>query len=88
MIGPTGQPLTANELPPPGFQRWIPLRKAEVVAAVRGGLITVDEVLHRYRMSLEEYAGWERSVARFGVRGLETTRSMHYRAIQEREQRY
>ena len=32
--GPDGQPLTWEDLPPPGISRWVTRRKAEVVAAV------------------------------------------------------
>ena len=35
VIGPTGAPLTKNDLPPPNTGRWVIRRKAEVVAAVR-----------------------------------------------------
>ena len=37
VIGPTGAPMTLNDLPPANTQRWVIRRKAEVVAAVRGG---------------------------------------------------
>src|SRR5690606_6303706 len=38
VIGPDGSPLTIAELPPTTTKRWVIRRKAEVVAAVRGGL--------------------------------------------------
>ena len=38
VIGPDGSPLTIADLPPPNTRRWVIRRKAEVVAAVRGGL--------------------------------------------------
>ena len=34
VIGPLGEPLTLDSLPPPGTTRWVVRRKAEVVAAV------------------------------------------------------
>ena len=43
VIGPLGEPLTLDSLPPPSTTRWVVRRKAEVVAAVAGGLLTVDE---------------------------------------------
>jgi hypothetical protein len=64
------------------------MRKAEVVAAVTGGLITMDEALERYGMTIEEYAAWQRAVSRFGVSGLRTTRTTHYRHIQEKQQKF
>ena len=40
VIGPDGSPLTVADLPPRDTKRWVIRRKAEVVAAVRGGLIS------------------------------------------------
>ena len=88
VVGPLGQRLTLADLPPPGFRHWLPMRKAEVVSAVTGGLITMDEALERYGMTIEEYAGWTRAVSRFGVGGLRTTRTTHYRHIQEKQQKF
>ena len=36
VIGPLGEPLTLDTLPPPQTTRWVVRRKAEVVAADRG----------------------------------------------------
>ena len=43
VIGPDGSPLTIADLPPPDTRRWVIRRKAEVVAAVRGGLLSLEE---------------------------------------------
>ena len=48
VIGPLGEPLTLDSLPPAETTRWVVRRKAEVVAAVSGGLLTVDEACKRY----------------------------------------
>ena len=40
VIGPDGSPLTIADLPPPDPKRRVIRRKAEVVAPVRGGLIS------------------------------------------------
>lgn len=88
VIGPLGEPLTVDKLPPPGTTRWVVRRKAEVVAAVAGGLLTVDEVCARYRLSLEEFASWQRAVDRSGMPGLRVTRIQHYRQVYDRQQRY
>ena len=40
-IGPDGSPLTIADLPPKTTRRWVIRRKAEVVAAVRGGLLSL-----------------------------------------------
>ena len=79
MIGPTGAPLTLSDLPPRETERWVIRRKAEVVAAVRGGLLTLDEACERYRLTNEEFLGWQKSIAEHGMAGLRTTRIQQYR---------
>jgi hypothetical protein len=88
VIGPLGEPLTIADLPPPSTKRWVVRRKAEVVAAVNGGLLTIDDVLERYGLTLEEFAGWQRSVDRSGMQGLRVTRIQHYRDLYERQLKY
>jgi hypothetical protein len=80
VMGPDGNPLTLDDLPPPGATRWVIRRKAEVVAAVRGGLLSLEDALSRYNLSLEEFEGWRKSIERHGLQGLRTTRIQHYRA--------
>jgi Protein of unknown function (DUF1153) len=69
-----------EDLPPPGIKRWVIRRKAEVVAAVRGGILSLDEACDRYKLSVEEFLSWQRSIDRHGLRGLRTTRIQDYRA--------
>ncbi len=88
VIGPLGESLTIDSLPPPSTTRWVVRRKAEVVAAVNGGLLSVDEVCDRYSLTLEEFAGWQRAVDRSGMPGLRVTRIQHYKSLYERQQRY
>jgi len=88
VIGPLGEPLTLETLPPPGTTRWVVRRKAEVVAAVNGGLLTFDEVCERYDLTLEEFASWKRAVERSGMPGLRVTRIQHYKSLYERQQKY
>ena len=88
VIGPLGEPLTLQSLPAPGTTRWVVRRKAEVVAAVNGGLLTVDEVCQRYALTLEEFAGWQRAIDRAGMPGLRVTRIRQYRDLYERQQRF
>ncbi|MEN2747662.1 MULTISPECIES: DUF1153 domain-containing protein [Sphingomonas] len=87
VIGPLGEPLTIDSLPPPDTTRWVVRRKAEVVAAVNGGLLSVDDVCMRYNLSAEEFAGWQRAVDRSGMPGLRVTRIQHYKTLYERQQR-
>lgn len=79
VIGPTGAPLTLSDLPPPDTERWVIRRKAEVVAAVRGGLLSLDEACERYRLTNEEFLGWQKSIEQHGLAGLRTTRIQQYR---------
>ncbi len=85
VIGPLGETLTIDTLPPPDTTRWVVRRKAEVVAAVTGGLLTLDEACQRYALSPEEFAGWQRAVDRSGMPGLRVTRLQHYRSLYERQ---
>ncbi|MEO5867461.1 MAG: DUF1153 domain-containing protein [Sphingomonas sp.] len=88
VIGPLGEALTIDTLPPPETTRWVVRRKAEVVAAVNGGLLSVDEVCARYNLTVEEFAGWQRAIDRSGMPGLRVTRIQHYRSLYERQQKY
>lgn len=79
VIGPAGEPLTLDDLPPPSTKRWVIRRKAEVVAAVRSGLISIEEACERYKLSMEEFLSWQRLIDAHGMRGLRTTRLQQYR---------
>ncbi len=79
VIGPNGAELTLETLPPPDTTRWVIRRKAEVVAAIRGGLLSVDEACARYGLSMEEVESWQRLVTTHGMLGLRTTRVNLYR---------
>jgi hypothetical protein len=82
VIGPDGSPLSINDLPSAGTRRWVIRRKAEVVAAVRGGLLSIADACERYALSAEEYLSWEHAVDQHGVAGLRTTRVQQYRDTQ------
>jgi len=88
VIGPLGEPLTIDSLPAPSTTRWVVRRKAEVVAAVNGGLLTIEEACDRYGLTLEEFAGWQRAVDRSGMQGLRVTRIQHYRELYKRQLKY
>lgn len=74
-------PKSIDDLPPPGTRRWVIRRKAEVVAGVRAGLISIEEACKRYSLSVEEFLSWQRAIDRHGLRGLRTTRIQDYRTI-------
>jgi hypothetical protein len=79
VIGPDGSPLTIADLPPPGTQRWVIRRKAEVVAAVRGGLLSLEDACSRYMLTVDELLVWQNSIDRHGLAGLRSTRTQQYR---------
>ena len=83
VIGPAGQPLTLDDLPPPETKRWVIRRKAEVVAGVRNGLISLEDACNRYKLSVDEFLSWQRLIDEHGVRGLRTTRLQQYRRTPE-----
>ncbi len=88
VIGPLGESLTLDSLPPANTRRWVVRRKAEVVAAVNGGLLSVDEACDRYGLTVEEFATWQRAIDRSGMPGLRVTRIQHYKSLYERQQKY
>ena len=79
VIGPDGSPLTIADLPPKNTRRWVIRRKAEVVAAVRGGLLSLDDACKRYTLTVEEFLAWQHAIDRFGLAGLRATRVQQYR---------
>ena len=68
-----------DNLPPPNTTRWVTRRKAAVVAAVRSGRITMEEALHRYQLTEEEFLSWQRAFETHGLAGLRATRVQQYR---------
>jgi hypothetical protein len=79
VVGPDGKILTLDDLPPPSTQRWVARRKAEVVAAVRAGLLSLEEACSRYNLSTEEFLGWEAAIEKHGLGGLRVTRIQDFR---------
>jgi hypothetical protein len=79
VIGPDGTPLTLADLPAPTTKRWVIRRKAEVVTAVRGGLLSFEAACERYGITEEEFESWEKAIDKHGVQGLRATRVQQYR---------
>jgi len=77
-IGPV---LSLDSLPPPETKRWVIRRKAVVVAAVRAGVISLEEACKRYTLSIEEFLAWQRLVDSHGLPGLRVTRLQDYRSL-------
>ena len=72
-------PLTIASLPAPDTKRWVTRRKAEVVAAVRGGLLSLDDACKRYKLTIDEFLIWQRLIDRHGLPGLRATKVQDYR---------
>src|SRR6185436_11587457 len=62
IVGPNGNVLTLADLPSRKTTRWVKRRKTEVVLAVKGGLLSLDEACRRYDLTVEEFASWARAI--------------------------
>jgi hypothetical protein len=69
VIGPYGAMLTKADLPSRDTKRWVLRRKAEIVAGVRGGLISLEDACDRCALTIEEFSSWQRAVDSFSDRG-------------------
>ena len=87
IIGPDGSRLTLADLPRSHTGRWVIRRKAEVVAAVRGGLLSLDEACSRYCLNSDEFLSWQRCIDRFGLAGLRSTRTQFYLSSVTKQER-
>jgi len=81
VIGPEGSILTMSNLPSATTGRWVPRRKAEVVLAVRGGLLSFGEACKRYNLTPEEFLTWQDALNLLGVKGLRATSTRDYRPV-------
>lgn len=59
--------------------RWVPRRKALVVAAVNSGDLSLQEACHRYALTIEEFRSWQRALDKDGLAGLRATHALEYR---------
>ena len=71
--------VTLDDLPSPKTKRWVARRKAQVVSAVRSGLLTYQQACQRYGISGEEYESWERAMDSHGVGALRVTKIQDFR---------
>jgi len=62
---------TVASMLPSNRVRWVARRKAEVVEAVRRGILTLDEARERYDLSIEEFLAWQHGIGLFGLAGLQ-----------------
>jgi hypothetical protein len=66
------------DLPAAKTKRWAIRRKAEVVAAIRGGLLTLNEACDRYKLTVEEFLAWQKAIDKHGLSVLHTTQIQQY----------
>ncbi len=78
VMGPDGGRLTRADLPSPDTKRWVIRRKAEVLAAVRGGLLSLEEAGSLYALTSDELRSWQHCIDRYGLAGLRSTRTQFY----------
>jgi hypothetical protein len=81
--GPSPDGPSPDGLPPDDTVRWVPSRKAAVLAAIREGRISLEEACRRWRLSVEEIRLWERAIDRLGPHALRVTRTQIYRPLLE-----
>lgn len=79
IIGPSGTPLTLADLPAAKTARWVPRRKAELVCAVEGGLLSKDEAFDKYGLNDGEWEEWKTHYKQHGMNGLRVTHTQDYR---------
>jgi hypothetical protein len=63
--------------------RWTPARKAALLGDIDAGVLTAEEAMARYAISVDEFAEWRRLERQYGERGLRTTRTQTYRNSRE-----
>lgn len=68
-----GTVLSIGDLPTGRNVRWTIRNKANLLLAIDGGVIGLDDAIARYVLSIEEIEGWRRDVASHGVEGLKAT---------------
>ncbi|QMU57577.1 MAG: DUF1153 domain-containing protein [Boseongicola sp.] len=76
---PDGTVMTRADLPDQHTRRWVASRKAAVVKAVLGGLISREDALKMYRISDDEFCEWQYLVERHGDAALKATSLQRYR---------
>ena len=64
---------------PTGPARWMPQTKAKVLDDLCGGYISLEAACERYGLSIEEGLTWQRAMKRFGLAGLQVTKTQKYR---------
>ena len=80
VTGPDGSALSLTELPSSDTKRWTIRRKGEVVAAVSGGLLTLEEACERYKLTVDEFLSWKRGIEKGGTPALRMSEVKRFRS--------
>ncbi|MCL2470038.1 MAG: DUF1153 domain-containing protein [Alphaproteobacteria bacterium] len=80
IVRATERQLELDKLPPTKTSRWVTRRKAQVVTAVRRGILSLTEACERYNLSEEEFKSWASLFDNHGMSGLRATRIQEYRS--------
>lgn len=75
-------PVRVDDLPAPDTKRWHIHRKAQVVDAVRAGVVSLEEACRRYQLSADEFASWQQLIEAHGLPGLRVTYGKRYRDVE------
>ncbi|WP_159874374.1 DUF1153 domain-containing protein [Novosphingobium sp. 9U] len=68
-----------RSIPLPDTSRWVAKRKADVVAAIERGAISMNDACERYQLSHHELTSWRRAVRRKGAAALPANNNEHER---------
>ena len=86
VFGENRKHITLADLPPPvGKQRWVPRKKAAIIAGIEGGLLSPDEACERYSISTEELDEWQQMFCTHGLSGLQVTKTNIFRGAKSME---
>lgn len=73
LVGPFNERIAICALPP-RHTHWTARRKAEIVAIVRAGLLTLEDICARYKISGAEYQAWCAALDKAGLPALHATK--------------
>jgi len=76
-----GGTVTLDSLPKSNATRWVTSRKSQLIAAIRDGLLTIEEAAIRYRLTLDELTEWQAAFERHGPKGLKATLVQQFRHV-------
>ena len=76
-----GSILSHSDLPHEDTIRWVASRKAKVVRAVLYGLITEEDALTRYNISLDKFHSWLLAIHDHGEIELKAPLIQHFRQL-------